>query len=134
VVEDAFDLAGVDAKFAGDGALVTACVVPGPYRVLHGRCARWYGWCCHCCGLVRLGRGDGCRLCGWLGLDEVMRNSKAPASANAGQCPGMSTNGEIRGLAACVACMRLSFKDEALRARTWLTIAGRRVGDLVPAG
>lgn len=37
LVGDAFDLAAVDAQFAGDGALAVPGLVPGPDRLLQGR-------------------------------------------------------------------------------------------------
>src|ERR1017187_5380578 len=45
LVEDAFDLAAVDAEFAGYGALAASGVVPGPYCLLHARCFGQRGRC-----------------------------------------------------------------------------------------
>src|ERR1039458_10365340 len=73
VVDDAFDLAAVDAEVAGYGALAAACSVPGPYRLLHRWRASWHERCIvHRCrrSPVRMTRGDGSCLRLWPRSDE----------------------------------------------------------------
>ena len=50
LVDDLFDLAAVDTEFPRYGSLTAACVVPRPYRLLHG-------WRLECRGWHRLLRG-----------------------------------------------------------------------------
>jgi len=73
MVDDAFDLAPVDAEVAGDGALAAACGVAGPDRLLHRWRTGWHRWPILHGGrrsLIHMTRGDGCRLCVWAGSDE----------------------------------------------------------------
>jgi len=44
VGNDVFDLAAVDAEFPGYRALAVTSLVPGPYRLLHARCAGQRRW------------------------------------------------------------------------------------------
>lgn len=69
IIDDALDLATVDAEFACDGPLAVTGFVPGSYRQFHARCfgqGMWYGVVRYRQGVVRLARvrrrGDGSAL------------------------------------------------------------------------
>src|ERR1035438_727491 len=98
MVDDAFDLAAVDAEVAGDGALAAPCVVPGPYRLLHLWCTGWHGWCIvrRCQGSpVRVSGGAGCRLDRWFGPDQGHEEFEGASQSEGGPGADQCADGAV---------------------------------------